>query len=80
MPADALHISIIAAELNSALGGGRIDKITMPEPDEIVLFVHSSARHALILSANPSLPRVNLTDRATKNNPLNAPAFLMHLR
>ena len=80
MPADALHISIIAAELNSALGGGRIDKITMPEPDEIVLFVHSSARHALILSANPSLPRVHLSDRAPKNNPLNAPAFLMHLR
>ncbi len=80
MPADSLHIKQTATELNGMLGGGRIDKITMPDPDEIVLFVHSDTRRALILSANPSLPRIHVTKYAPKSNPLKAPAFLMHLR
>ena len=80
MPADSLHLKIIADELNNMLSGGRIDKITMPESDEIVLFVHNKARYALVLSANPSLPRVHVTDYPPRNNPLSAPSFLMHLR
>lgn len=80
MPADSLHCRLAAKELHDALSGGRIEKITMPEPDEIVLFVHAKQNHALVLSANPSLPRAHLTAHAPKNNPLTAPAFLMHLR
>lgn len=80
MPADALHIRKAADELHDALAGGRVDKITMPETDEIVLHVHRKENLALILSANPSLPRAHLSRHAPKNNPLVAPAFLMHLR
>ncbi|MDE6397711.1 MAG: NFACT family protein [Clostridiales bacterium] len=80
MPADSLHIRLAANELNDALAGGRIDKIAMPEPDEIVLHIHRRENHTLILSANPSLPRAHITRNAPKNNPLVAPAFLMHLR
>ncbi len=80
MPTDSLHIQQAATELNDILQGGRIDKITMPEPDEIVLFVHSMTRRAVILSANTSLPRIHITAYPPKKNPLTAPAFLMHLR
>lgn len=80
MPADSLHIKQIAIELNELLRGGRIDKLTMPEPDEIILHVHAKANHTVVMSANPSLPRVHITKNAPKNNPLTAPAFLMHLR
>ena len=80
MPADSLHIKQIAIELNELLRGGRIDKLTMPEPDEIILHIHAKANHTVVMSANPSLPRVHITKNAPKNNPLTAPAFLMHLR
>lgn len=80
MPADSLHCMISARELDSLLRGGRIDKITMPEPDEIILHVHSRANYACVLSANPSLPRIHVTKYAPRTNPLVAPAFLMHLR
>ena len=80
MPADSLHVFLAAQELHAALCGGRIDKVTMPEPDEIVLNVHSGKSHAVVLSANPSLPRAHITRHAPKNNPFSAPAFLMHLR
>lgn len=80
MPADSIHVKLIAAELNEALSGGRIDKITMPDPDEIVLHVHRKANYSLVLSANTSLPRVHITSNPPKNNPLVAPSFLMHLR
>lgn len=80
MPADSLHCELAAVELNDALAEGRIDKITMPDPDEIVLYIHAKNNYACILSANPSLPRVHLTKHAPKDNPLTAPAFLMHLR
>ena len=80
MPADSLHCKLAAKELDRILSGGRIDKITMPEADEILLHIHAKGNHTLVLSANPSLPRVHLTKHAPKNNPLVAPAFLMHFR
>ena len=80
MPADSLHIRLAADELNDALKGGRIDKIAMPEPDEVVLHVHRRENYTVVLSANPSLPRAHITRNAPKSNPLVAPAFLMHLR
>ena len=80
MPADSLHIKKAALELNELLNGGRIDKITMPEPDEIILHVHAKKNYSVVMSANPSLPRAHITQNAPKNNPLTAPAFLMHLR
>ncbi len=80
MPADALHIGAAAEELHAKLSGGRIDKINMPDPYEIVLSIHNRENFALVLSADPSLPRAHLSAHPPKNNPLRAPAFLMHLR
>lgn len=80
MPADALNYLYITNELNSVLSGGRIDKITMPEPDEIVLNVRANARnYSLTVSASPELARCHLITRVP-GNPVTAPAFLMHLR
>lgn len=80
MPADALNYSVVASELNSLLYGGRIDKITMPEKDEIVLYIRSNNKnYQLLISANPSSARCHLTTHSL-TNPQNAPSFCMHLR
>ena len=69
MPADALHIGAAAEELHAKLSGGRIDKINMPDPYEIVLSIHNRENFALVLSADPSLPRAHLSA-----HPLSLPA------
>lgn len=80
MPSDALHYSFVAAELDALLSGGRIEKIAMPEKEEILLSVRAHGNnYFLIISASPACPRCHLT-KAKKENPLVAPAFLMHLR
>ena len=80
MPADALTYEYLSKELDSALSGGVIAKISMPYPDEIVLAVRNAGRtHQLLLSASPACPRVHLTEARYTGLPA-APAFLMHLR
>ena len=80
MPADALHFFVAAKEMNELLKGGRIDKIAMPESDEVVLGVRTSVSYSVVLSANPSLPRIHITSHPPKGSPAAAPMFLMHLR
>jgi predicted ribosome quality control (RQC) complex YloA/Tae2 family protein len=78
MPCDAMTYSFVCKEL-AVLVGGRIDKITMPERDELFLFVRSqSANHKLVISAG-TYPRIHLTTEK-KDNPLTPPAFCMNLR
>ncbi len=80
MPADSVNIKYLAGELNRVLSGGRIDKITMPEMNTVILTIRSNSKnHSLLLCANPMYPRCHLTN-AVFENPLAAPAFLMHLR
>ncbi|MCL2605164.1 MAG: NFACT family protein [Defluviitaleaceae bacterium] len=79
MPLDGAAISCVVHELN-ALVGGRIDKITQPEKDEIVLAVRAGGtNHRLFFTANASAPRVHFTALA-KVSPLTAPMFCMVLR
>ncbi len=80
MPADVITLNAVARELNKTLSGGRIDKICQPEEDEITLLIRSGgANHTLVVSANPSHPRIHLTSQK-KENSLVAPTFCMLLR
>ena len=62
MPFDALNLSVIADELRQRLVGGKINKITQPEKDEIDLNVFNGKNYRLLVSASSSLPRAHLTD------------------
>ncbi|MCI8422992.1 MAG: fibronectin/fibrinogen-binding protein [Lawsonibacter sp.] len=81
MPLDALCLSSLVGELNSALAGARIDKIYQPARDEVVLALRAPAAGnvRLLLSASPSRPRLQLT-QLTRENPDTPPMFCMLLR
>ncbi len=80
MAYDGIVIHSILHELNDKLLGGRIDKVYQPESDEIILSVRSlGSNYKLLLTANPSHPRLHLTSSA-KENPQEPPLFCMVLR
>ena len=80
MPNDYVTLNALCGELNASLAGGKIDKIYMPEEDEITLAVRSGGvNRVLAISANAQNPRVHFTCRK-KQNPVNAPSFCMLLR
>ncbi len=80
MPNDAITLKAIAKELNTILQNGRIEKIYQPEVDEIAIKIKAKGTaQNLIISANPSRPRIHLSTQK-KENSLNAPAFCMLLR
>ena len=79
MPLDGTTLAGVVNEL-SVLEGGRVDKITQPEQDEILLTVRAKgANHKLLLTVNSNAPRVNFTAQS-KISPLQAPMFCMVLR
>ena len=68
------------AELDSLLAGAKINKITQPATDEIILQVYASGKnYDIALSANAQTARVCPTKRA-RVNPQVAPNFCMLLR
>ncbi len=84
MPCDALTYFHIANELDSALIEGRIERIGMPSPSEVILSVRpktSQKRESqlLLLCCNNTRPRIQITKNDSEN-PLSAFSFLMHLR
>jgi predicted ribosome quality control (RQC) complex YloA/Tae2 family protein len=80
MPLDGATLSCVVHDLERALVGGRIDKISQPEPDEVVLAIRAGGvNHKLLLTAHASAPRVHFTAQA-KVSPLQAPLFCMVLR
>ncbi|MCL2498829.1 MAG: NFACT family protein [Defluviitaleaceae bacterium] len=80
MPLDGATLSCVVHELENTLIGGRIDKITQPEQDEIIIAIRAGgANHRLLFTANAAAPRVHLTAQ-TKAAPLTAPLFCMVLR
>ena len=80
MPNDYITIKALTNELNKALVSGKIDKVTMPEKDEVNLMIRSNNQnYALAISCNASNPRIHLTHKK-KPSPIQAPAFCMHLR
>lgn len=80
MALDGLVISNVVYELSEKLVDGRINKISQPENDELVLTVKNNReQYKLLLSAGASLPLIYLTNE-TKPNPMTAPNFCMLLR
>lgn len=80
MPQDVLTLSALVNELSAFLVGGRIDRVTQPEKDEVFLHIRAKGvNRLLVISVNPNAPRMHLAT-VKKDNPYAAPAFLMHLR
>ncbi len=80
MPFDAVVARSVVKELKDMLVGGRVDKIYQPFHDEIILNIRSRGKNSkLLLTTNPSSPRINIT-KFSKENPINAPLFCMVLR
>ncbi len=80
MALDGLYLRSLANEFRNTLLNCRIDKITQPEKDEIILnFKINRKAVRLLLTANASYPRINFIDY-NKENPLKAPVFCMVLR
>lgn len=80
MPLDGIVVRNIVSELNEKIIGGRIDRISQPETDEIILSIRKNREnYKLLLSSSPVYPRVNLTS-AQKQGPIAAPMFCMVLR
>ena len=80
MALDAICLSAVVEELRSAIQGGRIDKIYQPGPYDVVLAVRGrNGNVRVLLSANPSHPRLHLTTME-RENPDKPPMFCMLLR
>ena len=80
MPLDALCLSGLVSELKAAIVGGKVDKIHQPGRDEVVLALRTPMGNVkLLLSANPSHPRAQLT-QISRENPDVPPMFCMLLR
>ena len=86
MAFDGIMLRSVCAELNEKLAGGKVDRITQPERDEINIRFRAfdtigkcNVNRTLLLSSNPSQSRVHLT-QTKKENPAVAPNFCMLLR
>ena len=82
MPSDFITIKALSEELNNMLFERRIEKISMPEKDEICfnLSMNGNKKYSLLyISANASNPRIHLSN-VKKENPEQAPMFCMRLR
>jgi len=77
---DGFTIAAALNELSESVSNGRVDKITQPEKDEIVLSARGrNENKKILLIANASAPRLHFTS-ASKTSPAQAPMFCMVLR
>ncbi len=80
MAFDAGMVSAIVYELNSRIIGARVEKVTQPERDELVLLLHLGRENMrLALSSGTNNPHFNITS-VVKENPAAPPMFCMLLR
>ena len=80
MPLDAFTLRALAAELEARCVGTKIDRVSMPARDEVVLTLRGRAGGGrLLLSANPASPRACMASRP-RENPASPPMFCMLLR
>ncbi|CAH1207209.1 Rqc2 RqcH [Paenibacillus plantiphilus] len=79
MALDGIVTRAIVHELQACVGT-RIHKIHQPTNHDLVLQIRGNGKQGkLLLSANPTYPRVHWTERSFQN-PLEAPMFCMLLR
>ena len=80
MALDGIVIANLRHEFESKLTDGRIQKISMPDKDELIINIKNNRNiYKLLISANASLPLMYLSEES-KTNPLTAPNFCMLLR
>ena len=80
MAFDTICVKKTVEELNSTIIGGRVDKIYLPEKDELMIAIRTmSGNYKLVLSASANNARVHFTD-FSKENPKTPPMFCMLLR
>lgn len=80
MSFSGITVNCICHELNSLILGGRISKISQPEPYGLIVTVHTeNGNKRLYISANASLPLMYITED-NKPSPATAYNFLMVLR
>ncbi len=80
MPQDAFTLKYLCQELNELFEGGKVNRITEPTNDELVLTIYTGKRtEKLLLNVNPSSPRIGVIEKE-KESPLTAPNFCMLMR
>ena len=80
MAFDAFFLSAVLDEVREKTAGARIEKIHQPSRDTLLLHLKcQSGRQKLMFVANPTAPRLHLTE-ATPENPSEPPMFCMLLR
>lgn len=79
MALDGLVLHAIVHELQACVGG-RINKIHQPSENDVIMHIRAQGQNVkLLLSANPTYPRVQITEQSSLN-PMEAPMFCMLLR
>lgn len=80
MPFDGVTLGFVARQLKEKLVGGRVDRVSQPERDEIHLLIRSQGENLrLLLCAGANAARVHLTAHA-KQNPMEPPMLCMLMR
>ncbi len=81
MPLDAMVLTALRREMEAPLVGAKIDRISMPERDVLILSVHSreTGGKKLLLTTRPGSARIHFTEQ-TYENPPQPPMFCMLLR
>lgn len=80
MALDGIALNALENELNTALCGGRLQKVYQPEKDELVFHIHANqSNYKLFIAASSSNPRLHLIDDSLEN-PKAPHAFCMLLR
>ena len=80
MAFDAGFLKHVCHELNTCLAGGRVDRISQPSRDEVVLYIRCQGEdRRLYISAGGNGPRLHLTEERPEN-PHVPPMFCMLLR
>lgn len=71
MAFDGLFTHAIVHELNKTLATGRVAKVNQPYPAELIMTIRAHRHnYSLLLSANPTYPRMQITEIAYQNPPV----------
>lgn len=80
MSFDGFFTHAIVKELNNILSSGRVSRVNQPYPSELIMVIRAHRKnYSLLISANPSYPRIQITEIPYKN-PAVPPNFAMTMR
>ena len=81
MPLDAMVLTALRRELEKTLIDAKVDRISMPEKDMLILSMHSREKgnRKVLISLRPGSARIQITEGSFEN-PAQPPMFCMLLR